>query len=174
MRRELVMIGLVMALASALPAAAQSGGGGVGACLVDETDGVPQLGIEGGNGGLFAICVDGLTGAECDALCIDVGDPGGIGINCEFLPGQTCVDTQIPWDGACDDIDSPIGTLCLLLASSDPDFSEAICEGKGTGTWLGTGSVCGGVPAMPKLAYGVMALVLLAGTLALLTLNNRS
>jgi len=173
MRTSLILVAVAVTLMLALPMAARAQA--TGACLVDDVDGVPTFGIESGNGTFLTLCTDGLSEQECLGLCGPVGDdPGGIGDACQWLEDQTCASTQIPWDGACDGIDSPIGNLCILLQTNDPDFSQMICESKGGGTWLGDGSVCGGVPAMPKLAYGALALVLLAGTLALMTLQNRS
>ena len=173
MRTSLILVALTATLMLAMPIAARAQA--TGACLIDEVDGVPTLGIESGGSSILSLCSDGLTEQDCLDLCIPTGDdPGGIGVDCQWLDGQTCASTQIPWDGACDGIFTPIGDLCILLQSSDPGFSALICEGKGGGTWLGDGSVCGGVPAMPKLAYGALALVLLAGTLALMTLHNRS
>jgi hypothetical protein len=173
MRTTTILIALALCLIVGLPTAAEAGNEAPGACLFDVIDGVTPLDI--GDGLFeFAVCIDGLEELECLALCKPVGDdPDGIGGFCEFLPGETCADQPIPWDGACDGVFSPIGDLCILIASPSPGDSQLLCEGKGAGTWLGDGSVCGGVPVLPKLAYGVLALVLLAGTLTLLTLQSR-
>ena len=134
--------------------------------------GVPPPGVSDGKSPFF-ICVDGLEEFECSAICEPAGDdPEGLGAICDFLPGETCAEQPIPWDGACEAF-SPIGDLCGLIASPNPGDSQLLCEGIGAGTWLGDGSVCGGVPALPKLAYGALALVLLVGTLTLLTLQSR-
>ncbi len=174
MKTAISLTVLALCLMIGLPATAEAGNG-TGACLIDAADGAPPLGLEDGKFP-FSLCIDALSDIECAALCEPVGDDpeGGIGSFCEFLPGQTCASTGIPWDGACDAVDSPIGTLCVLLASPNPGDSQLLCESKGAGTWLGDGSVCGGVPALPKLAYGALALVLLAGTLTILTLQSKS
>jgi len=166
---------LALCLMIGLPGAAQAGNG-TGACLVDSPNGAPPPGVEDGKFPPFSACVDGLSDTECAALCnLPTGDDpdGGIGELCKFLPGQTCASTGIPWDGACEGT-TPIGDLCVLLVSPDPGDSQLICEELGLGTWLGDGSVCGGVPALPKLAYGALALILLAGTLTILTLQSKS
>jgi hypothetical protein len=178
MKTAISLTVLALCLMIGLPGAARASSGSTGACLFDQVkpgNSVPPLGLGEGIS-LFSFCIDSLSDAECAALCLPDGDnpDGGFGAGCEFLPGQTCAGTGIPWDGACDGVDSPIGALCLLLASSNPGDSQLLCEGKGAGTWLGNGSVCGGVPALPKLAYGALALVLLAGTLTILTLQSKS
>ena len=173
MKNALVLTALALGLLAAGPALAQNGTT-TAACVVSTLlprDGGPQSGVEGGFFG--SLCIDGLASAECDQLCIVGIDPDAGGIICEDFPGEVCANLG-PWDGACDDILSPIGTVCALLGAAVPDDSPLICEKGLGGTWLGAGSPCGGVPALPRVAYGGLALLLLAGTLALLTLNNRS
>ncbi len=177
MKTAISLTVLALGLMIGLPGSAEAGNGATGACLFENVpvvQGVPPLGLDEGVP-LNAFCIDSLTDVECADLCIKGGDPDG-GINiCDFLPGQTCASTGIPWDGACDGVSSPIGALCVLLASPTPGDSQVVCEQFfGGGTWLGNGSVCGGVPALPKLAYGALALVLLAGTLTILTLQSKS
>lgn len=167
-----ILLGTVVALGIVVMvpgiAGAQSGGGGLGACLFFDPV---------GKGGVVAICADGLDAPTCDFFCnIDgaVVDGGQIP-ECEFLPGETCDQQKIPWEGACDDIVIEPGapSFCALLATGDPQESAALCEKAGF-DWLGTGSVCGGVPALPRAGYAALALVLMAGTLMLLTLHSRS
>ena len=175
MKNALVLTALILSLLTAGPALAQNGTA-TGACVVSTgpvRDGGPQTGVEGGFFG--SLCIDGLTNTDCDLLCVDtgIGPEGGGGVLCEDFPGEVCANLG-PWDGACDTIPSPIGTVCAVIASPVPDDTPLICEKGLGGNWLGAGSPCGGVPALPRVAYGALALVLLAGTLALLTLHNRS
>lgn len=153
---------LVVVLAPS-PAAA----GELGACLGTNLKGIN-------------ICTDGVDGPTCDLFCgFDDGEApdGGGQPNCEFLEGQTCADQEIPWEGACDDLVLFQGAppVCALIdVELGNTVPSELCEDFGGGTWLGDGSVCGGVPALPKAGYAALALVLLAGTLTLLALQNRS
>ena len=118
MRTSICFTVLSLCLFFALPsiASAQGGGNGPGACLIDDFD--KPAGTGDGEFPPFSACVDDVSAIECAALCGEpVGDdPGGIGIFCDFLPGQTCAGTGIPWDGACEGT-TPVGDLCVLLAS---------------------------------------------------------
>ena len=149
-------------LTPAFPAAAQ-GGLELGACLGNDIKGIN-------------LCLDAVDAVTCDLLCNFDGDfpeDGGLS-SCSFIPGETCAEQDVPWDGACDNLDIlPVPDICLLLETPQTGQSQAICEKVG-GTWLGDGSVCGGVPALPKAGYAALALVLLAGTLTLLSLHGRS
>jgi len=173
MKKALALVALSSCLLAAGPALAQNGTA-TGACVVSTLlprEAGPETGVEGGFFG--SLCIDDLTNAECDQLCVAGIDPEGGAVVCEDFPGEVCANLG-PWDGACDGVSSPVGTVCAVIAASDPDDSPLICEKGLGGNWLGAGSPCGGVPALPRMAYGGLALLLLAGTLALLTLHNRS
>lgn len=158
------ILGILMLVILMAPAAVEAGD--VGACI--------GLNLKG-----FNICTDGVDEPTCDLFCdIDGDSPdSGGSASCEFLEGETCAEQDVPWEGACDDLVIFQGAppVCALIDSElgNTPGSE-LCENFGSGTWLGDGSVCGGVPALPKAGYAALALVLLAGTLTLLAFNNRS
>ena len=180
MNRTFFLALMALCLATALPTVAEAGNGGVGACIAVFGDlgpnVVPPGGFEEGIVPGFAVCIDAVEEDQCFAFCgFEPGDSDGKILECIWDENLTCAEAgaKIPWDGACDAIDSPFGPICGLLFTPPPGSSQEICEDAGF-VWLGDGSVCGGVPALPKVAYGVLALVLLAGTMTILTLQSRS
>ena len=121
----------------------------------------------------FDGCLDGVSEAQCleDYCPVRGVGSGGNGFECFWAEGETCFDQPIDWDGTCQWEKG----FCAFVNATNPVDSEILC-GKGfNGEWFPAPSICGGgpVPTLPKAAYGVLALVLLAGTLTLLTLNSR-
>ena len=163
---------MVLGIASfGLPmaATAQPGGGEVGACLllnIDTGTTIPGLAFDGGVPVGFNACVDAVDQTFCE--CEDIGDgtdDGKFG-ECIFLPGETCAEQDIPWDGACD-----AQGICFALQSPIPGASQQLCENSEFPWYPGT-TICGGVPTLPKVAMAALALALLVGSLTVLTLTT--
>ena len=156
MRSSILVVVLALAFIAWLPTMASAQvGEAIGAC-----------GIEFNAGNQSAVeCTDGVTQSECADFCS----------GCGWFEGQTCAEQKFSWQGSCffDDI-SPGGSCWLWEVEEGSGTPEFHCEQTFGGVWSDD-LVCGGVPvpALPKAAYAVLAFVLLAGTLTLLTLRGR-
>ena len=163
-----VLFGVVAILSLSGTATAQ-GGEELGACLVlnfetgaEVPGGVPFGDVGGGVPEGFTACIDNVDESFCDC---GGGDPNPS--ECFFLPGETCAEQDVPWDGACD-----AKGICFVLASPVPGASEMLCTDSGLPWYPGT-TICGGVPTLPRAALGILAFILLAGTLAMLTVYGK-
>jgi len=172
--RMAVLFAVAVLLTLSTGAVAQ-GGEELGACLLlnvqtrDEIPGAPFSGPDGGVPPGFNLCIDNVTELFCQCVPDGTGEGGGGQTGeCFFLPGETCAQQDIDWDGACGELKG----LCIALQSPQAGDSEALCV-QSQGLWFPGTTICGGVPTLPKPALAALALVLLAGTLGLLTLFGK-
>jgi hypothetical protein len=167
--RTLIIVGLCAAVFPALVSA-----GGTGACLSGGTAVEPAASVPfmpGGEVLSFALCVDDLTQSECSSI-------GGQ----SWLAGTSCLAVEPPagsWDGTCTILDEPTlgGDVCFLLwVDPQENFTaQELCQEKGQGTWNDDPSSCGApVPTTPRATLALMILVLLAGSLGILSLRSSS
>lgn len=157
MRTRILLVVFAGAVVAWLPtmASAQSGES-LGACWIDFTAGTEDA----------TECIGDVTEADCADFCS----------NCNWDQNTDCTELDVPWQGSCFFDDIPPGGGCWLWAvEGGSDSAEFHCEQTFGGAWSDD-LVCGGapVPALPKLAYAALALVLLAGSLTLLTIYSRS
>ena len=165
--RLLALIGLCAALVPTLAAAGEP----TGACYVQRTD--AQISVPGFVDGKFdevAFCFDDVTEAECDFLEGPFGD---------WQEDVPCLSVDTPfddWDGSClADIGDPVGLTCVLIwVDPQEEFTaQDICESKGQGTWSDDPAECAiPVPTIPAAALALMALLLLAGSLGVLSFKR--
>jgi hypothetical protein len=157
MRSSILVIVLAVAVVAWLPTAASAGvPDPLGACSADFNP-LGQAAFE---------CINDVTEADCADFC---------GSNCFWDGGLACTDLRSDWLGSCFFDDVPPGGGCWLWwVEPGANTAEFHCEVGSGQTWFDD-LVCGGapVPAMPKVAYAALALVLLGGTLTLLTLYSR-
>lgn len=160
-----VLLGIV---SMAISGVAFAGQPPVGACWVagdvssifdDSSNGEGKFGLAG--------CTEGLTEDECTSASVLT----------EFLENGTCDDVssllQIMWDGSCDADIPPLGDLCVVLWTElGAVASQGLCENDLGGTWFDDLECGAPVPAMPPVAMGVMAMLILGGALLLLTLRS--
>ena len=156
MRFSFSVVVVVVAVLILCPATVSAQNGpDIGAC-----------GIEFSAGGQEAVeCIDGFTQSECASFCS----------SCEWIAAETCSDLKVPWEGSCFFANEPPGGGCWLWAIEPGNqTAEFHCEQTFNGVWSDD-LACGGgpVPTLPKIAYAALALVLLAGTLTLLTVTGR-
>ena len=155
MRISILVILLAVALVACLPTAASAQVETIGACSVD----FRPLGQEAFE------CINDLTEIECEEFC---------GENCFWDEETACTDLRSDWLGSCFFEDDPPGGGCWLWwVEPGENTAQFHCEEGSGETWFDD-LTCGAapVPTMPKAAYAVLALVLLAGTLTLLTLRG--
>ena len=170
---RLALLFAAISVLSLSTGAAAQGGSELGACLLlnvqtgDDVPGAPFSSPDGGVPVGFNACIDNVDALFCDCAPDGTGDGGQTG-ECMFLPGETCAQQDIDWDGACGELKG----LCIALQSPQPDASEALCV-QSSGVWFPGTTICGGVPTLPKPALAALALVLLVGTLGLLTLFSK-
>ena len=155
MRTSILVIVLAVAVVVWLPAGASAqDGGGLGACAVDFTAG-NQAAVE---------CVNDVTASFCSCP------------SCNWFGNTDCTELKFPWEGSCffDNTPPPDGGCWLWTVEAGAETAEFHCEAEGGSSWSDD-LVCGGapVPTLPKAAYAALALVLLAGSLTLLTLYSR-
>ena len=109
-------------------------------------------------------CVDDVTDSFCSCP------------TCTWDENTDCNELKFPWEGSCffDFTPPPDGGCWLWAVEPGAETAEFLCEQEGGLSWSDD-LVCGGapVPALPKAAYAALALVLLGGTLTLLTLYSR-
>ncbi len=166
MRLRLYPLALLVACAVLVPTIAAAGSP-TGACynFVGDVSAPILPGQPVGKGVFGAACVSDLTSEDCQTLF------GGIAV---WIEGEDCTELDTPfddWDGSCSlDIDSGLGLFCYLVWV-DPGQqvdAEFVCTDAG-GEWFND-LFCGlGVPVTSRFGMAVLVLVLLAGSLAILS-----
>jgi hypothetical protein len=156
-----ILVVLAMML---LPSVALAGNG-TGACF---SFGGPVLAQSPlGEDGFNVVCLDDVTPEECTDL--------NLGADSEWESGLTCDLLKVNWDGSClFDFGGTVGFGCIYLYyEDDPDYSQLICEEKAGGQFFDDPAACGiPTPTMPGFGMAALALLLLGGALALLTMKG--
>ena len=171
-RYRLVLLLAVISLC-ATPAAAQNGGE-LGACVLlgvglGRLDQIAGIHFEAEGRQTFDLCIDAATEPECDTFCfLERETPESDYEACFWAAEELCTEQAVDWQGACQTPE-----LCVLISSDDPGASAQLCFGGTTPPWFPGATDCSGVPVpvLSRVGVAALALLLLAGSLSLLTIG---
>lgn len=155
MRRAFWLVTLI-GIFAAMPTTAEVSGDTTGACWIEFNAG-NQEAVE---------CIEDVTESACSSFCS----------NCTWEGATACTDLKILWEGSCFFADTPPGGGCWLwLVEPGQETAEFHCEQTFNGDWYDD-LMCGAgqVPTLPRAGQAALALVLLAGSLLVLSLYSRS